>query len=285
MKVIINQIHRAGGPLTRPLRKKLTAAARLLLNERHFADGELAVILADDRYLQKLNRSYRGRDTPTDVLSFSMLEPEDSVKTAAVEKRPLMIGDIYISLDRAHEQAIDAGCPLDQEVLALAIHGLLHLCGYEHSSTAGAEKMERREAELLGAVQKISFWGKVAEQLLGSFRDAFNGLYYTLITQRNMAIHLAAAVIVLLFSFMLHLEPWELFLVLTAVFAVLIVETINTAIEKTVDLVTQEQHKLAQIAKDAAAGAVLLTAGYAVLVGLYIFGPRLWQVILNLIRI
>jgi len=65
-------------------------------------------------------------------------------------------------------------------------------------------------------------------------------------------------------------------------FAVLIAETINTAIEKTVDLVTQERHKLAHIAKDVAAGAVLLTAFYAILVGILVFGPRLWEALLKL---
>lgn len=120
------------------------------------------------------------------------------------------------------------------------------------------------------------------ERLIRSFRDAFTGLSYCFTTQRNMAIHFAAGAIVIVLAFLLHLEAWEFFLVLTAVFAVLIVETLNTAIEKTVDLVTRERHKLAHIAKDVAAGAVLLTAFYAVLVGLLIFGPRLWEALLKL---
>jgi diacylglycerol kinase len=115
------------------------------------------------------------------------------------------------------------------------------------------------------------------ERLLRSFRDAFAGLAYCFATQRNMAIHAAAGAAVLVLAFLLHLERWEFFLILSAVFAVLIAETINTAIEKAVDLATKEQHRLAHIAKDVAAGAVLLTTFYAVLVGVLILGPRLWE--------
>ncbi|SRR5690554_6250280 len=115
------------------------------------------------------------------------------------------------------------------------------------------------------------------ERLIRSFRDAFAGLAYCFATQRNMTIHAAAGAAVLLLSYLLHLERWEFFFVLSAVFAVLITETLNTAIEKAVDLATKERHKLAHIAKDVAAGAVLLTTFYAVLVGALILGPRLWE--------
>jgi len=115
------------------------------------------------------------------------------------------------------------------------------------------------------------------KRLLRSFRDAFAGLAYCFATPRNMAIHAAAGAAVLVIAFLLHLEGWEILLNLSAVFAVLVAETFNTAIEKAVDLATKEQHRLAHIAKDAAAGAVLLAAFYALLVGVLILGPRLWD--------
>lgn len=118
-------------------------------------------------------------------------------------------------------------------------------------------------------------------RLSHSFRDAFAGLRYCFVTQRNMAIHLAAAVVAVLAAYLLPLEPWEFLLIVTAVFAVLIAETINTALEKTVDLITREQHELAHIAKDVAAGAVLLSAIYALVIGLLIFGPHLWKALLK----
>lgn len=115
------------------------------------------------------------------------------------------------------------------------------------------------------------------QRLIRSFRDAFAGLAYCLATQRNMVIHVAAGAAVMLLSYLLHIERWEFFFLLTAVFAVIIVEAINTAIEKTVDLATKERQKLAHIAKDAAAGAVLLTTFYAIIVGILVLGPRLWE--------
>ena len=120
------------------------------------------------------------------------------------------------------------------------------------------------------------------ERLIRSFRDAFAGLGYCFATHRNMALPAAAGAAVLVLAFLLHLERWEFLLILSAVFAVLVAETINTAIEKAVDLATREQHRLAHIAKDAAAGAVLLTAFYAILVGALILGPRLWDTLQNL---
>ncbi len=120
------------------------------------------------------------------------------------------------------------------------------------------------------------------ERLIRSFRDAFAGLAYCFATQRNMVIHAVAGAAVLLLSYLLNLEGWELFFILTAVFGVIIVESINTAIEKTVDLATKEQQRLAHIAKDVAAGAVLLTTFYAILTGVLILGPHLWGVLQKL---
>lgn len=97
-----------------------------------------------------------------------------------------------------------------------------------------------------------------------------------------MIIHAVAGTVVLVFACLLHLERWEFIFIITAIFAVLIAEAINTAIEKAVDLATKEQHRLAHIAKDVAAGAVLLTAFFAVLIGLFILGPHLWDALQKL---
>lgn len=121
-------------------------------------------------------------------------------------------------------------------------------------------------------------------RLILSFRDAANGLRYCFATQRNMVIHLVVGLAVIVPAFLLGLKMWELLSIITAVFVVLVAETINTAVEKMVDLVTEEHHKLARITKDVAAGAVLLAAGYAVLVGLLTLGPRLWGILIKLIH-
>lgn len=108
--------------------------------------GEVNVIIADDRYLHELNRRYRHRDRPTDVLSFSFLDTSGEEREGDGE---YAVGDIYISLDRAEDQAAEAGHSLDREVALLAIHGLLHLLGYDHEHEAEARLMENLEAELI----------------------------------------------------------------------------------------------------------------------------------------
>jgi diacylglycerol kinase (ATP) len=112
-------------------------------------------------------------------------------------------------------------------------------------------------------------------KLLQSFRFALEGLKYTLVTQRNMRIHFLAALGVLLLSLYLPLSKTEVLLLFIAIVLVLVAELFNTVVEAVVDMVTKEFHPLAKVAKDVAAGAVLLSAGLAVVVGVSIFYPYL----------
>jgi len=110
-----------------------------------------------------------------------------------------------------------------------------------------------------------------------SFQDAVAGLLYVVRTQRNAQIHLTIALVVVLLGVWLRLPllHWAV-LVLTMGF-VLVGEMLNTVAETLVDLVSPGYHPLAKIAKDIAAGAVLLTALVSVVVGFLILGPPLWQ--------
>jgi diacylglycerol kinase len=110
-----------------------------------------------------------------------------------------------------------------------------------------------------------------------SFRYAFQGWHYVLRTQRNAWIHsfIATAVFIVGWWLKLSTEDWAL-MVLTAAF-VFTAEFINTAIEAVVDLASPEQHELAKVAKDVAAGAVLVSALAAIIIGLLILGPPLWS--------
>jgi diacylglycerol kinase (ATP) len=112
-------------------------------------------------------------------------------------------------------------------------------------------------------------------KLLRSFVYALEGLKYTVITQRNMRIHFLAALTVLFFALYLPMSKLEVLVVFITIILVLFAELINTAVEAVVDMVTEEYHPLAQVAKDVAAGAVLLTAGLAVIVGISVFYPYL----------
>lgn len=118
-----------------------------------------------------------------------------------------------------------------------------------------------------------SEWGK----FIAGFSYAFQGLKYALRTQRNMRVHATIAVLALLLGIILRISALEFAMVFIAIMSVFIAEMFNTVIELTVDLSTPDYHPIAKIAKDVAAGAVLLSAILALIIGLFVFGPHLWH--------
>jgi probable rRNA maturation factor len=132
------------------LRKEARATLELL----ELGLAELSVLLTDDDTIRALNRDYRGKDRPTDVLSFPQLDELTaggaSRGGAADTKRPpLPLGDIVISLETATRQAEALAIATPSRLRTLLIHGLLHLLGYDHErSPAEARRMFAREREL-----------------------------------------------------------------------------------------------------------------------------------------
>jgi len=123
--------------------------------------AEVSVALVDDRFIHELNRKYRDRDCATDVLSFAMLEGIDGqgegegegAGQGAVEaegEAPLLLGDIVVSLERARSQAEGYGHSFEREVAFLALHGLLHLLGYDHETSEREAEMNERQEAVLG---------------------------------------------------------------------------------------------------------------------------------------
>ncbi len=117
------------------------------------------------------------------------------------------------------------------------------------------------------------------DRILKSLTNACFGLKYCFITQRNMVIHALIGGAVLLTGLLLSIPVFEMLFVLTAITLLLVAEAFNTAIEYTIDLYSKERNRLAHIAKDVAAGAVLLSSVLAVIIVLVIIGPPLWQLI------
>lgn len=127
----------------------------------------------------------------------------------------------------------------------------------------------------------------IVKKLVDSFNNAIDGIIHTIQTQRNMKIHVAAAIGVLLFSLFFDLSKLELLVLSITIALVIATELINTAVEATIDLFANYYHPLARIAKNAAAGAVLVAAINAVLVGYLIFFDRLWpmtNIIVNKVK-
>lgn len=105
--------------------------------------GQVSVLLTTDAEIRRLNRSYRGIDKTTDVLSFPAAD-----SPAGPER---LAGDLAISVPTAHRQATEQGHPLLTEIKVLILHGLLHLAGYDHETDGGA--MARRERLLRGRLK------------------------------------------------------------------------------------------------------------------------------------
>lgn len=117
-----------------------------------------------------------------------------------------------------------------------------------------------------------------------SLRFAVEGIEYCIKTQRNMRVHLVISAVVVAFCAILQINTVELIMVINAVSMVFICEIINTAVERAVDTATEEYNPVAKIAKDVAAGAVLVAAINSVIVGFLVFGGQLWTIALKTIK-
>jgi probable rRNA maturation factor len=109
-------------------------------------DAELAVMLTDDAGIRTLNGNWRGIDKPTNVLSFPALQPAGP---GGGDEAPRMLGDIAIAYQTTRNEADDEGKPFDHHLSHLAVHGFLHLIGYDHEKDDDAEIMESLEQQIL----------------------------------------------------------------------------------------------------------------------------------------
>ena len=109
---------------------------------------ELSIRLTSDAAVHALNAEWRGKDKPTNVLSFPMAEP-DELDAATNNGPELMLGDIILAHGVCAEEAADKDIPIDRHAAHLMVHGTLHLLGYDHMDEASAADMESREVRAL----------------------------------------------------------------------------------------------------------------------------------------
>ena len=107
-------------------------------------DGNIELILVGDKKIHELNKEYRKKDKPTDVISFAYLEVTEYEKSEG----DIIVGDIFISVDTAKMQARDKGHDLKRELAILFVHGLLHVFGFDHQT-------DEEEAEMEGWAGKV----------------------------------------------------------------------------------------------------------------------------------
>jgi probable rRNA maturation factor len=136
LKVLITDRSGSGGKGRRGLKGKVRSFTEAILRGLDVTRREISILLTTDAEIKELNSEYRGKDRPTDVLSFPMDDP-------------LLIGDVVISVERATSQALQYGAREDEELARLLAHGTLHLLGFDHENGGRqAAKMKRKEEEL-----------------------------------------------------------------------------------------------------------------------------------------
>lgn len=146
--------HRVDVRIARPYRAAVSAAwvrpiaRRVLAAERPGEAVVTGVVITDEATVRELNRRYRGRDEPTDVLSFGLGDRADA-SFALPPDEPPHLGEVVISYPTAVRQAEEEGHSVEAELAHLLVHGVLHLLGYEHEESEDERIMREREEQIL----------------------------------------------------------------------------------------------------------------------------------------
>ncbi|GIN55816.1 endoribonuclease YbeY [Lederbergia ruris] len=128
------------------IEKLLTHAAEV---EEIDEEAEVSLIFVSNPKIQEINKEYRGKDQVTDVISFALEESLEGEVMIQGTQLPRVLGDIIISLDRTEEQAREYGHSFKRELGFLAVHGFLHLLGYDHMNKEDEELMFNKQNEIL----------------------------------------------------------------------------------------------------------------------------------------
>jgi probable rRNA maturation factor len=121
--------------------KVVRAAIAAVASAVSTTEGELAIVLTDDSAIRTLNRDWRGKDQPTNVLSFPSAEPQPDT--------PILLGDIVIAYETTAREALAEDKSFMHHLAHLAVHGFLHLVGYDHQTDKEAQAMETLERAVL----------------------------------------------------------------------------------------------------------------------------------------
>jgi probable rRNA maturation factor len=113
---------------------------------------EVAVRLTDDAEIQRLNRDYRGKDKPTNVLSFPQYDPGDFVMLGNTDDGEILLGDIVLARETCAREAATRGITVADHAAHLIVHGALHLLGYDHQDDASGDAMEALETKALATL-------------------------------------------------------------------------------------------------------------------------------------
>ena len=266
----------------------------------------MSITLTTPEEIHKMNKKYRNTDRQTDVLSFPMFEKselENFTKTNNVKtvERDLIkqdiLGDVVISIEQVQKQAEEYGHSFERELSYMIVHGFYHLMGYDHIIEEDKENMRQKEENILyelGITRERDSLEKKTDDtdekltknksFLDAWKNAIKGIIYAVTTQGNIKKQLVIAVLVVIASLFFELTKAEYLIFLFTIVLIIFAEMVNTAIETVVDLYTDLYHPKAKIAKDVAAGGVVITAIFAVIVAYFLFFDKLSDIGLQFIR-
>ena len=266
----------------------------------------MSITLTNPEEIKTINKQYRNINKATDVLSFPMFEKEeldtmvqDSAKKDQVDdtendKNQVrdILGDIVISIQKVQEQAKEYGHSFERELSYMVVHGFYHLMGYDHMVEDDKKQMRAKEENIL---EKLNISRDLPyeadkdhkmknEGFLDAWKNAINGIIYATTTQGNIKRQLIIAVLVVIISLFFDLSKAEFLIFMFTIVLIIFAEMVNTAIETVVDLYTDLYHPKAKIAKDVAAGGVVITAINAVIVAYFLFFDKISNIGLEFIR-
>ena len=267
----------------------------------------VSVTLTNAEEIKKINKKHRNIDKATDVLSFPMFERKEIEKIIS-KKENLnkdILGDIVVSVEQVKKQAKEYNHSFERELSYMIVHGFYHLMGYDHMEEEEKNKMRKKEEAVLEklnikreennekaieeAIEEKNEKKNVDERLgnkdfLDSWKNAIKGIIYAVTTQGNVKKQLVIAVIVVILSLLFELSKAEFLIFMFTIILIIFAEMVNTAIETVVDLYTDLYHPKAKIAKDVAAGGVVITALNAVIVAYFLFFDKISDIGLQFIR-
>ena len=263
----------------------------------------MSITLTNPEEIKTINKQYRNINKATDVLSFPMFEKEeldtmvqDSAKKDQVDDTENQVrdilGDIVISIQKVQEQAKEYGHSFERELSYMVVHGFYHLMGYDHMVEDDKKQMRKKEENIL---EKLNISRDLPyeadkdhkmknEGFLDAWKNAINGIIYATTTQGNIKRQLIIAVLVVIISLFFDLSKAEFLIFMFTIVLIIFAEMVNTAIETVVDLYTDLYHPIAKIAKDVAAGGVVITAINAVIVAYFLFFDKISNIGLEFIR-
>lgn len=149
--------------LTARTRAAVLAAVRGADVELH-PDAEICVMLSDDAGVQELNRDWRGKDKPTNVLSFPAAEGDELATSP-------LLGDVVVAYETLAREAAEEGKPFEHHFSHLVVHGTLHVLGFDHMTDAEADMMENLEREVLETLGIPDPYCKVLSEKVADFFD------------------------------------------------------------------------------------------------------------------